>query len=151
MINLVDCNQLVGYLAAYRVCMAVAAFFLILTAVMVCVRSSKDPRAYLQNGFWFFKWLFVIALAVAFFFIPDGASLIFSRGILLGTQSCNNWPYHFFPAAMGIGLIASLLFIMFQIVFLVDFAHSLAENWYVKQIQYRPDLVHPLSEQRRQN
>lgn len=79
--NLVDCHQFVGYLAAYRVCTAVAAFFLLLTVVMICVRSSKDPRAYLQNGFWFFKWLFVISLVVAFFFIPDGANLVFSRGI----------------------------------------------------------------------
>lgn len=79
--NIVNCNQIVGYLAAYRICIAVASFFLILTAVMICVRSSKDPRAYLQNGFWFFKWLFVIGLTVAFFFIPDGSNLIFSRGI----------------------------------------------------------------------
>lgn len=81
--NLVNCYQFVGYLAAYRVCMAVAAFFLILTAVMICVRSSKDPRAYLQNGFWFFKWLFVIGLVVAFFLIPEGVGLAFSKSILL--------------------------------------------------------------------
>ena len=75
------CNQLVGYLAAYRVCMAVAGFFLVLAVVMICVKSSKDPRAYIQNGFWFFKWLVVIGLVVAFFFIPDGSKFIFSTGI----------------------------------------------------------------------
>lgn len=66
-------------MAAYRVCMAVALFFLILAVVMICVRSSGDPRSYLQNGFWFFKWLFVIGLVVAFFFIPDGSNFIFSK------------------------------------------------------------------------
>ena len=75
----VDCKDVVGYLAAYRVCIAVASFFLLMSAIMICVRSSKDPRAYLQNGFWFFKWLFVIGLAVAFFFIPDGSNRVFSR------------------------------------------------------------------------
>lgn len=78
--SLLDCSQIVGYLAAYRVCMGVAGFFFLLAIIMICVRSSKDPRAYLQNGFWLFKWLFVIGLVVAFFFIPDGSNLIFSRG-----------------------------------------------------------------------
>lgn len=32
---------------------------------------------------------------------------------------------------MVIGLMGSILFIVFQIIFLVDFAHSWAENWYV--------------------
>ena len=36
----------------------------------------------------------------------------------------------FFPVAMGIGLAASIIFIVLQIIFLVDFAHSWAENWY---------------------
>lgn len=106
-----NCSQFVGYLAAYRVCMAVAAFFLALTAIMICVKTSKDPRAYVQNGFWFFKWLVVIGLVVAFFFIPDGSKFIFSR------------------SSMVIGMIGSVLFIVLQIVFLVDFAHSWAENW----------------------
>ncbi len=47
---------------------------------MICVKSSKDPRSYIQNGFWLFKWLFVIGLVVAFFFIPDGKDRIFSTG-----------------------------------------------------------------------
>jgi len=78
--SLLDCGDFIGYLAAYRVCMAVACFFLILALSMICVRSSKDPRSYLQNGFWFFKWLFVIGLVVAFFFIPDGKDRAFSTG-----------------------------------------------------------------------
>lgn len=78
--GLLNCSQFVGYLAAYRVCMPVAGFFLILAVTMICVRSSKDPRSYVQNGFWLIKWLFVIGLVVAFFFIPDGSNLYFSRG-----------------------------------------------------------------------
>lgn len=77
----VDCNDFIGYLAVYRVCMAVASFFFVLCLIMICVWSSKDPRSYLQNGFWVFKWLFVIGLIIAFFFIPDGSNFYFSRGM----------------------------------------------------------------------
>lgn len=47
---LVDCAQFIGYLAVYRICMAVASFFAVMTVLMLCVFSSKDPRAYIQNG-----------------------------------------------------------------------------------------------------
>jgi len=77
--SLLNCGQFVGYLAVYRVCMAVASFFFLLFLLMICVWSSKDPRSYVQNGFWCIKWLLVIGLIVAFFFIPDGGNLIFSR------------------------------------------------------------------------
>lgn len=76
---LLSCDQFVGYLAVYRVCMAVASFFFLLSIIMLCVWSSKDPRSYLQNGFWFFKWLIVIGLIVAFFYIPEGSNFYFSR------------------------------------------------------------------------
>ena len=81
--NILNCTQFVGYLAVYRVNMAVAAFFFLLCIIMICVWSSKDPRSYLQNGFWFFKWIFVIGLIIAFFFIPDGSNFYFSRGLLV--------------------------------------------------------------------
>lgn len=31
--------------------------------------------------FWIFKWLFVIGLVIAFFFIPEGSNFVFSRGM----------------------------------------------------------------------
>ncbi|XP_064391329.1 serine incorporator 2-like isoform X2 [Halichondria panicea] len=109
--SLVRCDQFVGYLAVYRICMAVASFFFILMLMMICVCSSKDPRSYIQNGFWLIKWLVVIGLVVGFFFIPEGANFVFSQ------------------VSLGIGLFASIIFIVVQVVILVDFAHSWAENW----------------------
>ena len=47
---LISCSQFVGYLAVYRVCIAVASFFFLLMLLMFCVFSSKDPRSYIQNG-----------------------------------------------------------------------------------------------------
>lgn len=79
--NILNCSQFVGYLAVYRICMAVASFFFALFLVMLCVWSSKDPRSYIQNGFWCIKWLLVIGLVIAFFFIPDGQNFIFSRSM----------------------------------------------------------------------
>ena len=48
--NVLNCSQFVGYLAVYRICIAVASFFFLLMLVMLCVFSSKDPRSYIQNG-----------------------------------------------------------------------------------------------------
>ena len=74
------CGHIIGYLSAYRILLAVASFFFLMSLVMICVRSTRDPRAYVQNGFWFFKWLFVIVVAIGFFFIPPVQNLVFSRG-----------------------------------------------------------------------
>ena len=127
--NLVDCNQFVGYLAVYRVNMAVAAFFLLFCLIMICVWSSKDPRSYLQNGFWFFKWLFVFGLIIAFFFIPDGSNFYFSRGKVLFYYLLLFLFRKKTLVSLGLGLTASILFIVIQIVILVDFAHTWAESW----------------------
>ncbi|XP_046841705.1 probable serine incorporator [Xenia sp. Carnegie-2017] len=43
-------NSLVGYTAVYRVCFGMAAFFFLMTLMMINVQSSKDGRAKFQNG-----------------------------------------------------------------------------------------------------
>ncbi|KAG9330182.1 hypothetical protein JZ751_026998 [Albula glossodonta] len=70
--NHVDCDVIVGYKSVYRVCFAMACFFFLFSAIMIRVRTSKDPRAAIQNGFWFFKFLILIGIMVGAFFIPDG-------------------------------------------------------------------------------
>jgi len=47
---LVDCHMFVGYLAVYRVCFSLAAFFFLFMVLMIGVRSSRDPRSAIQNG-----------------------------------------------------------------------------------------------------
>lgn len=68
----VDCTSAVGYLAVYRVGFAMLIFFLTMAAMMVGVRSSRDGRAPIQNGFWGLKFIIVIAIAIGAFFIKDG-------------------------------------------------------------------------------
>ena len=47
----VDCGAAVGYLAVYRLCFAMTLFFLFMALIMIGVKSSKDPRAGIQNGY----------------------------------------------------------------------------------------------------
>ncbi|XP_055309644.1 probable serine incorporator isoform X2 [Sitodiplosis mosellana] len=103
-----DCSVAVGYLAVYRICFAFACFFALMAVIMIGAQSSRDARAGIQNGFWGIKYLIVIAIAVGAFFIPNGE---------FGTI----W--------MSIGLIGGVIFILVQLVLLVDFAHSWAETW----------------------
>ncbi|NWW57048.1 SERC2 protein, partial [Ifrita kowaldi] len=104
----VDCGSFLGHKAVYRMGFAMAAFFCLFAALMVCVRSSKDPRAALQNGFWFFKFLVLVGITVGAFYIPDGAFT-------------SVWFYF--------GVVGSFLFILIQLVLLIDFAHSWSQRW----------------------
>ncbi|KAM9213068.1 serine incorporator 2 [Leptosomus discolor] len=104
----VDCGSFLGHKAVYRMGFAMAAFFFLFAAIMVCVRSSKDPRAAVQNGFWFFKFLVLVGITVGAFYIPDGAFT-------------SVWFY--------IGVVGSFLFILIQLVLLIDFAHSWSQLW----------------------
>ncbi|XP_052763059.1 probable serine incorporator isoform X2 [Mya arenaria] len=106
-----QCDNVVGYLAVYRVCFSMAAFFLLFCVLMIKVNSSKDPRSKIQNGFWFFKVLIMIGICVGAFFIPRG---------------------EFGTAWMWIGLIGGFLFIIIQLILLIDFAHGWSESWVEK-------------------
>ncbi|XP_046606691.1 probable serine incorporator isoform X2 [Neodiprion virginianus] len=103
-----DCKDVVGFLAVYRMCFILTLFFLLMSLIMIRVKSSKDPRAPIQNGFWAIKYLIVIGGIIGAFFIPEG-----SFGI--------TWMYF--------GMIGGFLFIIIQLILIVDFAHSWADAW----------------------
>merc|ERR1719328_417558 len=75
---------------------------------MIGVRTSRDPRAGWQNGFWGVKYLIIVGGCVGAFFIPHGS---------------------FGPTWMYFGLLGGFAFILVQLVLIVDFAHSWAEGW----------------------
>ncbi|NWU18257.1 SERC2 protein, partial [Cephalopterus ornatus] len=104
----VSCGSFLGHKAVYRMGFAMAAFFCLFALLMVCVRSSKDPRAAVQNGFWFFKFLVLVGITVGAFYIPDGTFT-------------SVWFYF--------GVVGSFLFILIQLVLLIDFAHSWSQVW----------------------
>uniref|UniRef100_A0A3Q2NYX0 Serine incorporator 2 n=1 Tax=Fundulus heteroclitus TaxID=8078 RepID=A0A3Q2NYX0_FUNHE len=107
----VNCDIIVGYKSVYRMCFAMACFFLLFSIIMIRVRSSKDPRAAIQNGFWFFKFLALVGLTVGAFFIPDGTFTTV-------------W-YYF-------GVVGSFIFIIIQLILLVDCVHSWNQSWLEK-------------------
>lgn len=75
---------------------------------MMGAKSSQDPRAPIQNGFWGIKYIIVIAITIGAFFIPAGS---------------------FSTAWMWVGMIGGVAFILMQLVLLIDFAHNWAEAW----------------------
>ncbi|KAK9526226.1 hypothetical protein VZT92_014937 [Zoarces viviparus] len=109
--NKVNCDIIVGYKSVYRMCFAMACFFFLFFIIMIRVRSSRDHRAAIQNGFWFFKFLLLVGITVGAFFIPDG---IF------------NTVWYYF------GMVGSFFFIIIQLLLLVDFAHSWNQSWLEK-------------------
>lgn len=102
------CDRIVGYLAVYRICFAMAVFFFLLCLIMYNVRSSKDPRSAIQNGFWGIKVFVFLGAIVGAFFIPSG---------------------RFQEVCMYIGLTGGFVFIIIQLILLVDFAHTWNSAW----------------------
>ncbi|RMZ94861.1 serine incorporator 1-like, partial [Brachionus plicatilis] len=110
--QLVNCKSIIGYFAVYRVCFSLACFYALFMVLMIYVRNSRDPRASIQNGFWFFKFLILIAICVGAFFIPQNGA--------------------FEEVFMYFGIIGGFLFILIQLILIIDFAHSWNESWVEK-------------------
>ncbi|CAN9512136.1 unnamed protein product [Ophioblennius macclurei] len=104
----VNCVKLVGYKAVYRLCFAVSVWFLGLSILMVNIKNSRNSRAAIHNGFWFFKIAALVAVAVGAFYIPDV-------------------PFNYMWFVVGSG--GAFFFIVIQLVLLVDFVHSWNESW----------------------
>lgn len=64
--------------------------------------------------FWGIKYMIVTAMVIGAFFIPDG---------------------NFSKIWMYFGIIGAFIFIIVQLILIVDFAHSWAENWVSKYEQ----------------
>jgi len=104
----IECKNAVGYLGVYRLCFIVTLFFLLFSLLMINVKTSNDPRAGIQNGFWAIKFIIIIGGMIGSFFIPVGT---------------------FGEVWMYFGMIGGFLFILIQLVLIIDFAHSWAEAW----------------------
>ncbi|XP_076606308.1 serine incorporator 3 [Chaetodon auriga] len=107
----VNCEVFVGYKAVYRVCFGMSMWFLMFSILMINIKTSRDPRAAIHNGFWFFKFAALVAVTVGAFYIPDGP-----------------FTYTWFV----VGSCGAFVFIVIQLVLLVDFAHSWNEAWVEK-------------------
>jgi hypothetical protein len=99
-------EQCYGYVAVQRINFALGFFHLIMALMLVGVRSSKDGRAPIQNGFWGPKVIAWLAMIVLTFFIPNSFFLV--------------WGNYF-------AMIGACLFLLIGLILLVDLAHNWAE------------------------
>ncbi|KAJ1330518.1 hypothetical protein BSLG_009280 [Batrachochytrium salamandrivorans] len=100
-------GQCYGVLAVYRICLATSLFHMIMASLMYNVKSSRDWRAHIQNGYWAWKVMAWAVLIVTAFFIPNG--------FVMGWGAYINMP-------------GAALFILVQVVLLVDFAYTFSET-----------------------
>ncbi|XP_076444039.1 serine incorporator 5-like [Babylonia areolata] len=102
-----NCSRLVGYEAVYRMSVGLVAFFAILMVLTPCVPSSDHWRASLQNGYWGIKFLALCGMCAGAFFIPSQFRLY--------------WMY--------CGMVCGSLFIILQLLLLVDFTYAWNATW----------------------
>ncbi|XP_018592360.1 serine incorporator 5-like [Scleropages formosus] len=104
-----NCDVLVGYSAVYKVCFGMSCFFFIFAVFTFQVRKSRGCRAAIHNGFWFWKFLALVACCATGFFIPNVDKFL------------EVWRY--------VGASGGFLFLLIQLMLLVDFAHRWNNNW----------------------
>ncbi|KAL5338831.1 serine incorporator/TMS membrane protein [Aspergillus crustosus] len=101
-----DGKECYGWVAVHRINFGLGLFHLILAVFLLGVRSSKEGRAALQNGFWGPKVVLWLLLVVMSFFIPES---------------------FFFVYGHYIAFICAMLFLLLGLILLVDLAHTWAE------------------------
>ena len=121
--NVYFCNKLTrmgnclsmdpAYLAVYRICFSMAAFFLLFSLILYSVQTYSDPRALIHNGLWFVKFGLFFGLVLFTFFIPMEFSKI--------------WMYF--------GLVGTFVFIVIQLFLLVDLTQLWNRTWARKMEQ----------------
>lgn len=99
-------EQCYGYVAVQRINFALGFFHVLMALMLIRVRSSKDGRAPIQNGFWAPKILGWIGMIVLTFFIPNSFFIV--------------WGNYF-------AMIGACLFLLIGLILLVDLAHNWAE------------------------
>lgn len=97
-----------AYLAVYRICFSMAAFFLLFSLILYSVQTYSDPRALIHNGLWLVKFGLFFGLVLFTFFIP----MEFSRV----------WMYF--------GLVSTFFFIVIQLFLLIDFTRLWNKTWF---------------------
>eukprot|EP00732_Lithocolla_globosa_P004373 Lithocolla_globosa_v1_NODE_4002_length_1531_cov_20.326558.p1 type:complete len:477 gc:universal NODE_4002_length_1531_cov_20.326558:95-1525(+) len=96
-----------GPYAVYRVVLALIVFHAFLALLMIGVKSSSDKRGVVQNGYWGPKIVILVLMIVACFLIPNAM----------------------FPSFAVICFVGASIFILVQLVLLIDFSCSWNESW----------------------
>jgi len=95
-----------GYVAVQRANFGLGLFFFCMSILLLRVKSSRNGRASLQNGYWGPKTIVWLAFLVITFFIPE----------------------HFFQVwGQYVALAGAMMFVLIGLILLVDLAHTWAE------------------------
>ena len=103
------CDKFVGFGAVYRVIFAVTAFHLLLALLTFRVKKVNSFRARFNNGLWFAKMGLIFGLTLATFYIPKRTG--------------------FFRVWMYLSLTGGFMFLMFQILLVIDLGSSWSVAW----------------------
>ncbi|CCH61841.1 hypothetical protein TBLA_0F03020 [Henningerozyma blattae CBS 6284] len=96
-----------GFFTVHRLNFALGLMHLLLASVLTNVKSTKDPRAVLQNSWWTLKFIFYLLFIVISFLLPNNFYVTFSK-----------W----------VSVPAGAVFILVGLILLVDFAYEWAET-----------------------
>jgi len=97
-----------GILAIYRICFTSSTLHLILSIMMIGVTNSKQIRGKIQNGFWGPKMIIWLVATILTFFMGNSFFIFWSRYI---------------------AIVGSVLFMLIQLIILIDFSYSWVETF----------------------
>jgi hypothetical protein len=100
--------------AVLRVSLGNFTFFTILALLMAGIKDQKDPRDQIHHGGWMAKIFCWFVIVVLMFFVPNGLVSFYET----------------------IAKFGSGLFLMVQVVLLLDFVHGWNESWVAKDEQF---------------
>lgn len=102
------CNgETCGTFSVYRITFALFLFHAIFSILFIGLKNTKDIRAQLNDGWWPIKIPLLCIFVIASFFIP-----------------IEFFTYYAWAAIIGAGI-----FILIQLVILVDFAYGWSDSW----------------------
>ena len=103
------CDKFFGFGAVYRVMLSMTIFYGIFAVFTIRVTRINGFRARVNNGFWILKVLILLAITIGTFFIPKKSE--------------------FFRLWMYACLIGGFVFMLYQIIIIIDFGHSWSVSW----------------------
>jgi len=110
-----NCANLVGYMAVYRVCLALVVFHGCLVFLTPCISTSASWRAGIHNGYWIMKFGILLGICIGVFYIPNEKTF------------GDVWLY--------VGMTGASLFIFLQLLLVIDFAHRWHRKWYNNAVE----------------
>ena len=103
------CDKFFGFGAVYRVMLSMTTFYGMFALFTIRITRVDSFRARFNNGFWVVKFGIILAITVGAFFIPKKSE--------------------FFRIWMYACLIGGFVFMLYQVIIVIDFGHSWSVSW----------------------